>query len=223
MIFQYLYTNILKKIHSKKLPDRLKRNGRPHIHTTQIKDTEKLYRSYSLNDIDKETGIIKLETIRFPDCSCNWSRFSKPPDIWYISNNKKNGCYFIKVKDARYKKIANPVHDELDDNYSHIEIRLLLDNEDFDFEPPQKGTNASKTNINITADPDSALNIDSSNSQVNSLVEYSSEGCGNITIKAKNVKRKIHTAKSKRSIELDDFQISANSPNTIIELIKGLL
>jgi hypothetical protein len=42
---------------------------------------------------------------------------------------------------ARYLRIANPVHDPykvgLYENYAHVEVRELLEEEDFDVEPPR--------------------------------------------------------------------------------------
>ncbi|WP_167884820.1 hypothetical protein [Leptospira fluminis] len=122
--------------------------------SASIRSWECLYRSFKSSDLD-ENKKIKLETIKFPDISCNWSRFSYPWDIWYRRNGSlKDGCYSFSIKTARFKKIANPVHDPLkktDDqieNYSHIEIRVMEEGKDFDFEPPKnKKLNSDKKKL----------------------------------------------------------------------------
>jgi hypothetical protein len=85
--------------------------------------------------------MIRIETIRFPDFSCNWSRFSLPSDVRYRLNGRPtDGAYAFTVEIARYKSIATPVHDPLYspmENYSHVEVRELLDGESVFSEPPR--------------------------------------------------------------------------------------
>ncbi|HEB30157.1 MAG TPA: hypothetical protein ENI15_04695 [Spirochaetes bacterium] len=131
-------------------PDCLKINGRSKLPTTAFKPTDKLYHAYNNEDLD-ENDDIKLETVRFPDFSCNWNRFSEPIHVRYRKNGlKTDGCYSFTVEIARYKSIATPVHDPDPDednsypNYSHVEIRQLLVGETVHFEPPKKRYSRSK-------------------------------------------------------------------------------
>ncbi|MDH5682154.1 MAG: hypothetical protein OEZ36_11240 [Spirochaetota bacterium] len=129
-------------------PDDLKINNRVKLSNKNFKSCEKLYHGFDENDKDGDK--IKFESIRFPDFSCNWSRFSKPYHVKFRENGKQtDGCYSFTVKTARYKNIATPVHDPITkimyENYSHIEIRLLENNEDI-FHEPQKGRKPKKSN-----------------------------------------------------------------------------
>lgn len=122
-------------------PEELCIQGRPQIPTSEFKTDDKLYHAFNQYDLDDE-GEIKPETIRFPDFSCNWNRFSLPYHVRFrINGNMQDGCYSFIVETARYLKMANVVHDPIDDpeypNYSHIEVRRLKENEDIDFEPPK--------------------------------------------------------------------------------------
>lgn len=122
-------------------PPELHIAGRKKLHTSDFRDEESLYRGFSREDLD-DAGLIKLDSIRFPDFSCNWSRFSRPFHIRYRQNGDMNdGCYSFPVRAARYKNLANVVHDPLDDidypNYAHVEVRRLLDGDTTDFEPPK--------------------------------------------------------------------------------------
>lgn len=108
-------------------------------------ETEKLYHSYDLSDYDFIEDSIKLETIRFPDFSCNWGKYSEPADVRHRENgNKSDGCYSFTVKTSKYKSYAAPAHDPLDDleypNYSHTEIRLVKESHRNNFVsiPPKK-------------------------------------------------------------------------------------
>lgn len=99
---------------------------------------QKLYRGFDLEDFPPDTEKLYLNSIDFPDLSCNWSRFSDPSSVRERPNaNKTDGCYSFTVRDARYKKIATPCHDPDDDNYSHTEVRQLKKDESVDCEPPK--------------------------------------------------------------------------------------
>ena len=106
-----------------------------------------MYRSYKFSDLETDKKSLKLETLRFPDISCNWSAFSKPTDIWYRQNSRlTDGCYSFTVKDSRFCNIATPFHDPLtgqdieDENYSHVEIRALKEGESFNSKIPKGRT-----------------------------------------------------------------------------------
>ena len=122
-------------------PQELYISGREKRHTANFHGEESLYRGFSQIDID-DAGQIKLESIRFPDFSCNWSRFSAPHHVRYRQNgDMTDGCYSFSVETARYKNLANVVHDPVDDieypNYAHVEVRRLMGGESVDFEPPK--------------------------------------------------------------------------------------
>lgn len=127
------------------LPERLKINNRKILSIENFEDTEKLYHGYLNNELD-ENGYLKLETLRFPDFSCNWSKFSRPYDIWYRMPNfsKDEGCWYITVAHAKFENIALPVHDPIDgktkeanENYSHTELRATRTTDRLNEEPPR--------------------------------------------------------------------------------------
>lgn len=104
-----------------------------------FKPEEKLYHAFKSSDLDAN-NLLEVNAIRFPDFSCNWSRFSKPESVRFRKNGCiTDGCFSITTKDSRYKDMATPCHDPLknEKNYSHIEIRQLKKEEDIYFEPPK--------------------------------------------------------------------------------------
>lgn len=117
--------------------------GRPRLPVSSFKSTDKLYRSFDEGDIDPQVNRLKTSSIPFPDLSCNWSRFSEPGDVRLRPGaSATDGCYSFTVAVARYKEMANSVHDPektgLYENYSHVEIRELATGEDFTVEPPRQ-------------------------------------------------------------------------------------
>ncbi len=136
-----LFQRFIKFFTRNNYPKNLHINGRKKLPTTSFKDEDKLYRAFDKSDLDEDENI-KFESIKFPDISCNWSRFSKPKDILFRKNAQStDGCYSFTVVTSRYKKMATPVHNPIEDdkypNYSHVEVRVLKDHEDIYFEPPK--------------------------------------------------------------------------------------
>lgn len=123
------------------IPAHLRLNGRPKLDPGAFDPEHILYRGFTLADCD-DLEKIDVDSIRFPDLSCNWSLFSDPSDIQYRLHGKPtDGCYGFSVETARYNAIATPVHDPITDpeseNYSHCEVRLLLEGESLEIEPPK--------------------------------------------------------------------------------------
>lgn len=81
-----------------------------------------------------------------------------------------------------------------------------------------KTTNTSKTLLQFDSDKHTTLHIDKSNKTINNLVDYTSKGGGDIMIKVKGLKNSIHTSRSIKKIEIDEFAIKGN-----LENIKQLL
>ena len=126
----------------KSFPENLRISGRGKLTSDNFLSGDKLFRSFKKTDLDSEKHL-KPETIKFPDVSCNWSKFSKPCDIWFRDKGSaKDGCYSFSVEDSRFNKTATPVHDPIFENdpiyienYSHTELRVLPEGKDFLFEP----------------------------------------------------------------------------------------
>lgn len=75
-----------------------------------------------------------------------------------------------------------------------------------------ENVNSHNSQISIKAPDNGTLeNIDKSNSQVNGLVEYASEGGGQITIKAKNIRKSYHTKENAVTLEIDEISIEGAS------------
>lgn len=85
-----------------------------------------------------------------------------------------------------------------------------------------KDTNSSQSNIQLRSDPASALKLDPEDQVINGLVDYTSQGGGDISIRVKGMRKRIQTSSSVKEIELDDLQMSG-PPEKVGEIIRGLL
>lgn len=121
---------------------RLSCRRRPVLESSQFNSSDLLYREFSLDELD-EAGEIDVNTLRLPDLSCNWDRFSHPEDVKYREGgNEMNGCYSIAVEAIWFSDFATPCHDPLcndrPNNYSHVEVRQLAEGEEKDTSPPRE-------------------------------------------------------------------------------------
>lgn len=102
------------------------------------KPKDKLFRGFNESDLISDTGKLEINSISFPDFSCNWNRFSVAEDIRKRENAfPTDGCYTFSVEVSQFQNMATPCHDPVIDNYSHTEIRQLKPDESIDFEPPK--------------------------------------------------------------------------------------
>lgn len=85
-----------------------------------------------------------------------------------------------------------------------------------------KRTNAVKSHITIASDPSSALKIDSNDPVVSALVDYSSQGGGDIAIRLAGIKKKVHTSRTVREVTIDEAVLSG-TPENVASILRELL
>ena len=85
-----------------------------------------------------------------------------------------------------------------------------------------KETNAVKEQLTLRADPISSLDISEDNTTIKGLVDYTSQGAGNIKLKMKGIRKHFQTSSSKKKIRLSEIELSG-SPSDISEFIRNLL
>ena len=84
-------------------------------------------------------------------------------------------------------------------------------------------TNSHITKLEMKASKESSLeNINSENEDLKGMVDYASEGGGEISIKVKGVKRKIKTKKSSTQISIDSIELSGN-PDAVVNAYNKII
>ncbi|WP_339899642.1 hypothetical protein [uncultured Gilvimarinus sp.] len=83
-------------------------------------------------------------------------------------------------------------------------------------------TNSHKTNLELNSAEGAVLEVSRENEIVDSLVEYASEGGGDISIKIKGLSKKIHTQKTTRTIELDELTVESLNETSLEILLQSL-
>lgn len=115
---------------------------------------------------------------------------------------------------SRIKKLT---FDLVTPNMSNISASL-----DKNLKDLAKGTNTAKTNLSLEADPSSVLNVDQGNKSVSSLVDYASQGGGDISIKVRGVRKIFKAQKEVRQIEVDGLSISGH-PEQVAKVLKEVM
>lgn len=85
-----------------------------------------------------------------------------------------------------------------------------------------KEMNSVKNNLRIAADPESVIHADESNSTLTGLVEYSSAGGGNITMKISGLKKKYQTSKSVKTVSVDELDVDGPAAE-VAAILKNLM
>lgn len=85
-----------------------------------------------------------------------------------------------------------------------------------------KATNSTRSKLKIESDPEAPLHLEERNSTLQGLVNYSSEGGGNISLKIDGVKKKYHTSKTVKVIQLGNMEIQGNAEE-VVSVLKELL
>jgi hypothetical protein len=85
-----------------------------------------------------------------------------------------------------------------------------------------KCTNSTRNNLKIESEPDSALHLEEDNSALKGLVDYSSEGGGNISLKIDGIKKHHQTSRTVKEISLGEMELTGNAEQ-IAQVLKELL
>lgn len=85
-----------------------------------------------------------------------------------------------------------------------------------------KRANAVKSGVSLESDPQSRISVSQSDPVVNGLVDYASEGGGDISLRIVGLKKRIHTSTSKRDVTLGEIEMHG-SAEKIADILRNLL
>jgi hypothetical protein len=102
-------------------------------------------------------------------------------------------------------------------NMSNISSTLPQDLTNF-----AKRTNSIRNHLRVSSDSTSALKIEESNETLSSLVDYSSSGGGNISVKITGASKKYHTNKTHKEIDIEEITLHGD-PSSVAAILKELL
>ena len=103
-------------------------------------------------------------------------------------------------------------------NMSNISASLNLDLTNLN-----KSTNTQKTHLQLNSDPKAYLTPSQNDPLISNIVEYSSQGGGNISVRARGVKKKMNTSKGVNEVNISELSIEGASPEALAALFRELL
>jgi hypothetical protein len=124
---------------------------------------------------------------------------------------------FWKLVETYQGRINQLTFDMISPNMSNKSEGLKVDLRQF-----YEDTNSHKTTVELNSDKDSNLEINPESGLIQSLVDYTSEGCGNISIKVNGMRKKLHTAQSKKDFSIEEHLIKNNDWEALNKAFKEI-
>ena len=103
-------------------------------------------------------------------------------------------------------------------NMSNLSDSLTLDLASLNRE-----TNTQRTKLQLNSDPESALTPTEKDTLIAGLVDYASKGGGDITLRARGVKRKMHTAKGITETSIDEVELQGKNAADLAKVFRKLV
>jgi len=125
---------------------------------------------------------------------------------------------FWKMVNLYDKKIKQLSFEMVSPNMANISRNLQINLKDL-----YEDTNSHKTTVELNSDGDSNLEINPESKLINSLVDYTSEGGGNISMRVDGIRRKLHTAQSKAEFSIKEALLKGLDWDAIDEQFKDIL
>lgn len=85
-----------------------------------------------------------------------------------------------------------------------------------------KHANSHRNKIAIEAEAGTHLHIEQGDKTLDGLVNYSSKGGGNVSVRVTGLKKRVTTSKTVKEAEIDELEFATN-PDKIAEIIKELM
>jgi len=134
--------------------------------------------------------------------------------LWEAQFEKK---VFWDLIDKYAGKVQGVDFELITPNMANISGVLPGDLRDF-----AKRTNAIKSKVALTSGPASSLKLERNDAVVSALVEYSSEGGGDIALRLAGIKKTVHTSRTVREITIDEAALHG-SADDVAKLLRELL
>jgi hypothetical protein len=99
----------------------------------------------------------------------------------------------------------------------------LTDSLELDLRSLHGDTNTQKTKLELNAEKDSYLTLDENSSLVNSIVDYSAKGGGDISVKVDTIKKKLHTAQSVKDFNVDELLLRSDDWEAIDNAFRNIM
>lgn len=125
---------------------------------------------------------------------------------------------FWKLIKQYSKQVTRVTFDMISPNMANITRNLEINLKEL-----YEDTNTQRTKVELNAEPESYLDIKESSKFVNSLVNYSADGGGNITMKVAGIRKRLHTAQSPSEFNIEEQLLKDTDWDKWNEQFKDIL
>ena len=175
------------------------------------KDVQKIAIQHNLKAFAKVTSVSKIveESIQ--------NKIRKENLGFYIEPlfNKQRFWDLIKQYKGRVTQLS---FDLITPNLANITKNLKLN-----LKQIYEETGTHKTTVQLNSDKNSHLEINEASKFINSLVNYSAEGGGNIAVRVAGYHKKFHTSDSIQTFDVDEQLLKSNDWEALDEAFREIL
>jgi hypothetical protein len=176
---------------------------------------------------DKSKQIIAIER--------NGKAFVHPETVSHIIENNlnrylKSKNLAIYIEPIYSKEDFWDVVEKYENRIRELDIELIRPNMsnisskiDEQLKVLENSVDAHKLNLKLQSSKDANLIVDRQNPQIDGLVDYASQGGGNISFKIKGLRKKVKTTKTPTEINVDELELKNLSAQELINILKLLL
>ncbi len=125
---------------------------------------------------------------------------------------------FWKLVERYPKQIKQVTFDLVTPNLANISKNL-----DLNLKELYEDTNTQRTKVELNSDPDSYLDIKEKSKFINSLVDYSADGGGDIYMRVNGIRKKLHTAQAPTEFNIEDQLLKGNDWAAFDDMFKEIL
>lgn len=132
-------------------------------------------------------------------------KFLKNYNITFAVEATFDSQQFWNIVREYPKQITQVVFKLISPNLSNISDGLEID-----LHGLHGDTNTQTTKLELNAEKDSYLTLNEESSLVNSIVDYSAKGGGDIAVKIDSIKKKLHTAQSVKDFNVEELLLKSD-------------
>ncbi len=193
--------------------------------------SEKVYPNYPNiivafnNDPQVQKIAIQNNAAAFHDCKTISHIIQKTIDT---KLKKSNITFFVeplfdkqefwKIIRQYPRQVKQVTFDMISPNMANISRNLKINLKEL-----YEDTNTQRTKVELNAEQESYLDIKESSKFVNSLVDYSADGGGNIHMRVAGIRKRLHTAQSPSEFNIEEQLLKDTDWDKLDEMFKNIL
>lgn len=177
------------------------------------------------NDPAVQKAIVQFNRKTFADTSSvtdilqdNLNNYLKEYQLHVIFESIFEETKFWEIVSKYQNRIIQAEFDLVSPNMANISKGLNID-----LQQLHTSTNTQKTKLQLNSDKESVLTLSKEDPTISGIVDYASQGGGNISLKIRGYYKKIKTSEKVTEITIDELSLSSKNGQEILDRLGGYL